>query len=97
MLASFATCVCSSSTLLLQRNLPQMFALLMEPYAIIQVFILLQPHRTVVANFAPGNFGLFRRNPWQPLAEPWCSAEPRLKNTALQAKDWEWMNCKLIT
>jgi len=31
---------------------------------------LLQPHRAVVANFVPGNFGLFRRNPWQPLAEP---------------------------
>jgi len=29
----------------------------------------------MVANFVPGNFGLFQRNPWQPLAEP------RLKNT----------------
>jgi len=37
--------------------------------------VLLQPHRTVIAKFVPGNFGLFRRNPWQPLAEP------RLKNT----------------
>jgi len=27
--------------------------------------------------FVPGNFGLFRRNHWQPLAEPW------LKNTGL--------------
>jgi len=24
------------------------------------------------------------RNPWQMLAEPWGSAEPRLKNTDLQ-------------
>jgi len=63
--------------LLLQRNLPQMFALLMEPYAMIQVTILLQLHRTVVANFVPGNFGLCRRNHWQPLAEPW------LENTGL--------------
>ena len=30
-----------------------------------------KPHWTVVANFAPGNFGLFRRNLWQPLAGPW--------------------------
>jgi len=60
-----------------------MSALLMEPYAMIQVSILLQPHRTVVANFVPGNFGLFRQKPWQPLAERKGSAEPRLKNTAL--------------
>ena len=60
-----------------------MFALLTEPYAMIQVSILLQLHRTVVANFVPGNFGLFRRNPWQPLAEPLGSAEPRLKNTGI--------------
>jgi len=33
-----------------------MFALLMEPYAIIQVSILLQPLRTVVQNFVPGKF-----------------------------------------
>jgi len=39
--------------------------------------------RTVVANFIPGKFGLFRRKPWQALAEPWGSAEPRLKNTSL--------------
>ena len=39
---------------------------------------LLQPRRTVVANFVPGNFGLFRGNPWQPLAES------RLKNTGLR-------------
>ena len=44
-------------TFLLQRNLPQMFALLMERYAMIQVSILLQPCRIVVAKFAPGNFG----------------------------------------
>jgi len=65
------------STFVLQRNLPQMLPLLMEPYAMIQVSILLQPHRTVVENFVPGNFGLFRGNPRQPLAEP------RLQNTAL--------------
>jgi len=45
------------STFLLQRNLPQMFALLMEPYALIQVSILLQPHRTVVVIFVPGKIG----------------------------------------
>jgi len=49
----------------------------------VEQYPLLQPHRTVVANFVPGNFGLFRRNPWQPLAEHKGSAEPRLKNTAL--------------
>jgi len=65
------------STFLLKRNLPQMFALLMEPCAMIQVSILLQTHRTVVANFVPDKFGLFRRNPWQSLAEP------RLKNTGI--------------
>jgi len=56
-----------------------MFALLMVPYAMTQVStcILLQTHRTVVANFVPGKIGLFRRNPWQPLVEP------RLKNTAI--------------
>jgi len=63
------------STFLLQWNLPQMFVFIMEPYAMIQVSILLQPHRTVVANFVLRKFGLFRRNPWQPLAEP------QLKNT----------------
>jgi len=54
-----------------------MFALLMEPYAMIQVSTLLQLHRAVVGSFVPGNSGLFRRNPWQPLAEP------RLKNTGV--------------
>jgi len=54
-----------------------------KPYVMIQVSILVQPHRTVVANFVQGNFGLFRRNPWQPLAEHKGSVEPRLKNTAL--------------
>jgi len=51
------------STFLLQRNLPQICALLTEPHAMIQVPVLLQPHRTVVANFVPSNFGLFRQNP----------------------------------
>jgi len=55
----------------------------MESYAMIQVSILLQPHRSVVANFVPGNFGLCRRNPWQPFAERQGSTEPPLKNTAL--------------
>ena len=61
----------------------------MEPYAIIQVSILLQPQRAVVANFVPGSFGLFRRNPWQPLAEP------RLKNTILicHATFWVFKKC----
>jgi len=54
-----------------------MFAMLVEAETMIQVTILLQPHRTVVANFVPGNLGLFRRNHWQPLAEPW------LKNAGL--------------
>jgi len=44
------------STYLPQRNLSQMFGLFMEPCAVVQVSMLLQPHRTVVANF-----GLFRR------------------------------------
>jgi len=42
------------STFLLQWNLLQMFVLLMEPYAMIQVSILQQRHRTVVGNFIPG-------------------------------------------
>jgi len=46
-----------------------MFALLMELYVMIRVSILLQPHRTVVANFVPGKCGLFRRNPWQPQTQ----------------------------
>jgi len=40
-----------------------MFALPMEPYVMIHVSILLQLHITVVANFVPENFGVFRRNP----------------------------------
>jgi len=46
------------SAFLLPRNPPQMFALLMELYEMIQVSMLLQPHGTVVPNFVPGNFGL---------------------------------------
>jgi len=49
----------------------------------IQIIILLQSYKTVVANFIPDDFGLFRRNPWQPLAEPWGSSEPRLINTVV--------------
>jgi len=47
--------------------------------------VFLQPHRIVVANFVPGNFGLFRFNAWQPFAEPWGSAGRRLKNIELKA------------
>jgi len=54
-----------------------MLALVMEPYAMIQVSILLQLLRPVVANFVPSNFGLFQQNPWQPLKDTW------LKNTTL--------------
>ena len=46
--------------------------------------------RTVVANFVPGNFDLFRQNPWQALAEPWGSAEPRLQNTDVLDKYECW-------
>ena len=35
-------------------------------YAMMQVFVLL----SVTNNFVPVNFGLFRRYPWQSLAEP---------------------------
>jgi len=38
----------------------------MEPCAMTRVSILLQPHRTAVANFVPGKFGPFRWNPWTP-------------------------------
>jgi len=40
------------STFLLQRNLPQMFALIMEPYAMIQVSIL----HSVINEFRPRQF-----------------------------------------
>jgi len=60
-----------------------MFALLMEPYVMIQVSIFLQPNGTVVANFVPGKFGLFRRNHWQPLAEPWLKNTVSGKNNTL--------------
>jgi len=44
-----------------------MFVLLMEPYAMIQVSVLLQPYRIVFANFIPSNFGgipdIYSRNP----------------------------------
>jgi len=77
-MTAFST-VCRSMIFILfaatEASRPQMFALLMEPYAMVQVPLLLQQHRTVVANFVPGKFGLHRRNPWQP------HAEPRLKTT----------------
>ena len=40
--------------------------------------------------FPPNKFGLFRRNPWQPIAEPWGSSEPRLKNTGIQWSNREY-------
>jgi len=43
----------------------------MEPCAVIQGSILLQPHRTVVTDFAPGNFVFLRRNPgWKTSTQP---------------------------
>jgi len=52
-------------TFLLLANLPQIFVeLFKEPYAKIQKSMLLKSPRTVVANFVPGNFGLFWLNPW---------------------------------
>jgi len=58
----------------------------MEPYAMIRVSILLlQQHRTVVENFIPSKFGVFRCNPWQPLGT--CGTlmfrRTRLENTVL--------------
>jgi len=61
-----------------------MFALFMEPYAMIQVSILLKLHRTVVANFVPSKFSLYRQNLWQPLTELCGSVKPWLKNTVIQ-------------
>jgi len=63
------------SIFLLQRNPMQ--------WSTCETVVLLQPHRTVVANFVPDIFGLFWPNPWQRLAEPRGSAEARLKNTGL--------------
>jgi len=57
-----------------------------------ETVILLQPHRTVVVNFVPGNFSLFQRNPWQPLAEPLGSVEAWLKNTAIEVT---LVSCKI--
>jgi len=52
---------------------------------------LLQPYRTVVANFVPGKFDLFWWNPWQPHAEPLGSVEPWLKNTGLCSNCVWWI------
>jgi len=41
--------------------------------------------------FPPNKFGLFRRNPWQPIAGTWGSAEPRLKNIGIQ---WSNRECR---
>ena len=58
------------SIFLLQRNLPQTFALLTEPYAMIHA----TPAQNCGCEFRPRQF---RRNPWQPVVEP------RLKITDL--------------
>jgi len=60
----------------------QIFALLVEPYVMIRTSV---SHRTG-CEFRPGNFCLFRRNPWQPLAEARGSAQPRSKNTGLHLR-----------
>jgi len=54
---------------LLQRNLLQMFALLMKLYAMIQLSKLPPAHRTVVDSLVPSEFALFQPNRWQPLPE----------------------------
>jgi len=42
----------------------------MEPYAMLQVFLLLQLQSTMVANIIPGKFSQFQQNPWQLLVKP---------------------------
>jgi len=56
---------------------------------VVHVCILLQRHKAVVVNFITGNFGLFYRKPWQPLAEPQDLAENRLRNTALNRQTYQ--------
>jgi len=51
----------------LQRDLPQMLVLLLEPYAMIQLSILLSAVNQMDGN---GIINLFRQDPWQPLVEP---------------------------
>ena len=68
----------------LQRDLPQMLVLLLEPYAMIQLSILLSAVNQMDGN---GIINLFRQDPWQPLVEPWGCVEPQLKNTGVEDKD----------
>jgi len=78
------------STFLLQRNLSQICALLMEPYVMIQVSILLQQHRTVVTNFVPGNSVCFGgtlaatcgtlRFSGTLVENLWCKVNPKTKH-----------------
>jgi len=53
-----------------------MFGLLTEPYAMIQKSVLLQTYRTVIANFVPGNFGLFQRTPGSHIRNPEIPQSP---------------------
>jgi len=52
-----------------------MFVLLMEPHATVKQWYCYN-RIELVAMFVPGNFGLFRRNSWQPLAEPGMLQDP---------------------
>ena len=79
-------------TFWLQRNLPQMFALLMEPYAMIEVSILLQPHRTVFTDFVPGAISVcFGGTTGSQLRNPGVPRNPGWK-TLTQTKrcHWSW-------
>jgi len=58
--------------------------LLLEPYARIQLSILLSAINQMDRN---GIFGLFRRNAWQPLAKRWGSVEPWLENNGVKGED----------
>jgi len=79
----------------------------MEPYAKIYVSLYLQPHRTVVANFVPGNFGLFQRNPevaqkpgWKTLAwsieKVWkFQIQPSVYSNFVLKHWWKFRRCFL--
>jgi len=58
----------------LQRNLPQMFALLMEPCAVIQLSILLQRHENSGCKFRPWRIRFVSEEPLTATYGP-----PRLK------------------
>ena len=70
-----------------------MFVLLLEPYAMIQLSILLSAINQMDRH---GIFGLFRRNPWQPLTEPWGYMEPRLKSSGVEGEDKQLCYRQLI-